>query len=168
MQTNYSSLRFLWWMFEEVQLAQCLAILHRYIRLFVASRHNRWQNILCSWRSEPSNKQFHRWNPFNWQKTRNSSWWSHVWFDVVRSWWYKLSYLDINGWVLSPRGAGYLFGGDIVEKFNYHNKISLICRAHQLMMEGYKEMFFKKLVTIWSAPNYCYRCNNVASILKLD
>ena len=76
--------------------------------------------------------------------------------------------LEITGWVLSPRGAGYLFGGNIVEQFNHNNKINLICRAHQLIMEGYKEMFNKQLVTIWSAPNYCYRCNNTASILKLD
>lgn len=34
------------------------------------------------------------------------------------------------GWSVSPRGAGYLFGGDIVEKFNRENKIDLICRAH--------------------------------------
>jgi serine/threonine-protein phosphatase 4 catalytic subunit len=75
---------------------------------------------------------------------------------------------EISGWDLSPRGAGYLFGGDVVEEFNRVNHLSLICRAHQLAMEGYRSMFNEQMVTVWSAPNYCYRCNNVAAILRLD
>ena len=75
---------------------------------------------------------------------------------------------DQKGFGISPRGAGYLFGEDVVNIFRDLNKIDLIARAHQLVMEGYKMMFNGKLVTIWSAPNYCYRCGNMASILKLD
>lgn len=74
----------------------------------------------------------------------------------------------VRGWAVSPRGAGYLFGGDIVQQFGHLNGVSLIARAHQLVMEGYRTMFDEALVTVWSAPNYCYRCGNVAAILQLN
>ncbi|KAL1128435.1 hypothetical protein V6Z11_A13G247800 [Gossypium hirsutum] len=45
---------------------------------------------------------------------------------------------DRCGWGISPRGAGYTFGQE------------------------------QNVVTIFSAPNYCYRCGNMASILEVD
>jgi diadenosine tetraphosphatase ApaH/serine/threonine PP2A family protein phosphatase len=47
---------------------------------------------------------------------------------------------------------------DISEQFNHTNGLSLVARAHQLVMEGYNWCHDQNVVTIFSAPNYCYRC----------
>eukprot|EP00466_Bigelowiella_natans_P017543 jgi/Bigna1/75278/fgenesh1_pg.33_\ len=75
---------------------------------------------------------------------------------------------DRCGWGISPRGAGYTFGQDISEQFIHNNKLTVIVRAHQLVMEGFKWDHDKNLVTIFSAPNYCYRCGNQAATMEVD
>ncbi|KAF2428650.1 serine/threonine-protein phosphatase 6 [Tothia fuscella] len=76
---------------------------------------------------------------------------------------------DVDTWAISPRGAGWLFGDKVSTEFNHVNGLQLIARAHQLVNEGYKYHFKNKdVVTVWSAPNYCYRCGNVASIMSLE
>ncbi|GMI14800.1 hypothetical protein TrVE_jg9005 [Triparma verrucosa] len=74
---------------------------------------------------------------------------------------------DRCGWGISPRGAGYTFGQDITEQFTHVNNLSFISRAHQLVMEGYQWQHNDKVVTIFSAPNYCYRCGNQAAIMEV-
>lgn len=75
---------------------------------------------------------------------------------------------DVGGWAVNQRGAGWLFGNVPTNTFVHNNKLSLITRAHQLVMAGYQYHFSEKVLTVWSAPNYGYVSGNVASVLKLD
>jgi diadenosine tetraphosphatase ApaH/serine/threonine PP2A family protein phosphatase len=162
-----------------------MALLLRSIRLSCSSGHCRRPSVLCPWRLESQPAQYRPrlsscctavmvlntfsqirtidrkqevphdgamcdllWSDPDGEKTHGPSYSSLAYF----------IHLDIQGWGLSPRGAGFLFGGDVVKQFARANDIDLIARAHQLAMEGYKLMFDKLIVTVWSAPNYCYRC----------
>ena len=75
---------------------------------------------------------------------------------------------NVSDWAEGNRGCGHLFGEKKVIRFNQINGIDLICRAHQMMNEGYRYLFNNKLVTVWSSPDYCYKCDNIASILKIE
>jgi diadenosine tetraphosphatase ApaH/serine/threonine PP2A family protein phosphatase len=70
-------------------------------------------------------------------------------------------------WATNQRGAGYVFGRRPSQEFCHNNKLNIIARAHQLAEEGYKWHFEPdhQVVTVWSAPNYMYRCANKASVM---
>ena len=56
----------------------------------------------------------------------------------------------------------------MIDKFLHLNKMETIVRAHQLCKEGYLILFGGKIITVWSAPNYCGRIYNYASIMEVD
>ena len=64
---------------------------------------------------------------------------------------------DRCGWGISPRGAGYTFGQDISEAFNHNNGLTLVARAHQLVMEGmlYFSLFYVGFVGL-NVPLFFY------------
>ena len=44
---------------------------------------------------------------------------------------------NINGFLVSPRGAGVIFGKKVFQKFLERNKFEAVIRSHQLCKEGY-------------------------------
>lgn len=48
------------------------------------------------------------------------------------------------------------------------NNLEMISRAHQLVPLGYNFSHEKNVCTVFSAPNYCYRCGNQAGIMEVD
>ncbi len=66
------------------------------------------------------------------------------------------------------RGIAQWFGKDAVSKFLDRNGLELICRAHQCVEDGYEFMFDMKLVTVFSAPNYCGEYDNSAAVMLVD
>ena len=75
---------------------------------------------------------------------------------------------EIEGFSPSQRGAGYVFGKDISKEFCHLNGLKMIARAHQCINTGYQFCHNDKVCTIFSAPNYCYRCSNDAAIMEID
>ena len=69
----------------------------------------------------------------------------------------------------SPKGAGQFYGEKAVNDFiKENNNISIIIRSHTLVMEGYQYQFNNKLLTIFSAPLYAGRIENIGAVLKID
>ncbi|EAS06524.2 serine/threonine-protein phosphatase PP1 (macronuclear) [Tetrahymena thermophila SB210] len=75
---------------------------------------------------------------------------------------------DILGWGDNERGVSYIFGPDEVSKFLKKQDLDLICRAHQVVEDGYEFFAKRQLVTIFSAPNYCGEFDNCGALMSVD
>ncbi|KAL5068332.1 hypothetical protein RYX36_019219, partial [Vicia faba] len=75
---------------------------------------------------------------------------------------------DVQGWGESERGVSYTFGTDRVREFLQKHDLDLICRAHQVVEDGYEFFANRQLVTIFSAPNYCGEFDNAGAMMSVN
>ena len=75
---------------------------------------------------------------------------------------------DVSGWGENDRGVSYTFGADVVSKFLDDHDLDLICRAHQVVEDGYEFFAKRQLVTVFSAPNYCGEFDNAGAMMSVD
>ncbi|KII68121.1 Serine/threonine-protein phosphatase PP1-gamma catalytic subunit [Thelohanellus kitauei] len=75
---------------------------------------------------------------------------------------------QISEWKPSDRGISFIFGNDILEEFLDKNNLDLVCRAHQVVEDGYEFFGSKRLVTLFSAPQYCGEFDNKGAIMNVD
>lgn len=73
-----------------------------------------------------------------------------------------------RGRVPSKRGVGVAFGQDVTENFLKTNDLKMVIRSHEMKEEGYEVEHGGKLVTVFSAPNYCDQMGNKGAFIRLD
>ena len=71
-------------------------------------------------------------------------------------------------WQPNDRGVSFTFGQPIIKKYLEDNDLDMICRAHQVVENGYHFYGDRRLVTIFSAPNYMGEFDNDAGVLAID
>jgi len=75
---------------------------------------------------------------------------------------------EVQGWKVNDRGVSFIFGEDVVTNFLNKHELDLVCRAHQVVEDGYEFFAKRQLVTIFSAPNYCGEFDNAGAMMIVD
>ncbi|XP_022860379.1 serine/threonine-protein phosphatase 5-like [Olea europaea var. sylvestris] len=68
----------------------------------------------------------------------------------------------------SKRGVGLSFGADVTKRFLQDNKLDLVVRSHEVKDEGYEIEHDGKLITVFSAPNYCDQMGNKGAFIRFE
>jgi serine/threonine-protein phosphatase PP1 catalytic subunit len=82
---------------------------------------------------------------------------------IMQGFFFNVSYPSVK--FFTCRGVSYTFGHDVISDFLERHGLDLICRAHQVVEDGYEFQADRKLVTIFSAPNYCGEFDNAGGMM---
>ncbi|KAK9238869.1 Metallo-dependent phosphatase-like protein [Lipomyces kononenkoae] len=67
----------------------------------------------------------------------------------------------------SKRGVGLQFGPDITKRFCEKNGLMAVIRSHEVRMDGYEIEHGGRLITVFSAPNYCDSQGNKGAVINI-
>ena len=71
-------------------------------------------------------------------------------------------------YMANDRGVSHTFNQTALNQFMKKHNLFLVCRAHQMVNEGYKFFGGNKLITIFSAPNYCGEMGNNGAVMYIS
>jgi serine/threonine-protein phosphatase PP1 catalytic subunit len=76
---------------------------------------------------------------------------------------------DKGKWLPNDRGISFIFDEILLDQFLKKFNLELVVRGHQVVEDGYEFFANRRLVTIFSAPNYCSgEYDNKAGVLNID
>ena len=76
--------------------------------------------------------------------------------------------MNDNGRRPSKRGVGIQFRPDIAKKFLDYNNLKLLVRSHEVKDNGYEVQKGGRVITVFSAPNYCDQMKNKGALIRFD
>ncbi|KAI3714022.1 hypothetical protein L1987_72612 [Smallanthus sonchifolius] len=80
----------------------------------------------------------------------------------------KLSDIRAIDRFCEPPEEGLSFGGDVTKRFLKDNNLDLVVRSHEVKDEGYEIEHDGKLITVFSAPNYCDQMGNKGAFIRFE
>jgi serine/threonine-protein phosphatase PP1 catalytic subunit len=75
---------------------------------------------------------------------------------------------NASGWGANDRGVSVTFNEKVLKNFLEKNELDLLCRAHQVVEDGYEFFGNRSMVTVFSAPNYCGEFDNSGAIMEVE
>ena len=75
---------------------------------------------------------------------------------------------NAGGWGQNDRGVSVTFNEKVLKNFLEKNDLDLLCRAHQVVEDGYEFFGNRSCITVFSAPNYCGEFDNSGAIMDVD
>jgi len=74
---------------------------------------------------------------------------------------------DLLGRAPSKRGVGCHFGPDVSRKFLDDNNLDLLIRSHEMKNDGYEWQHGRRVLTVFSAPNYVDTMGNKGAFVRI-